>query len=77
MNKQVKTILEKAKDAVAKRDEMTPEAATDIVEEINDILDHAKGTPWWVIALKAIAYIIGLILAGYGTTAAAQTLNIL
>lgn len=77
MTKQVRSILEKAKKAVANRDEMTPEAATDIVEEINDILDHAKGTPWWVIVLKAIAYIIGLVLAGYGTTAAAQTLNIL
>lgn len=77
MNKQTKTTLEKAKNAVANRNGITPEAATDIIEEINDILDHAKGTPWWVIALKAIAYIIGLVLAGYGTTAAAQTLNIL
>lgn len=32
--------------------------------------------PWWVIVLKAIVYIIGLVLAGYGTGAAAQVLNI-
>lgn len=28
--------------------------------------------PWWVIALKVAAYLIGLILAGVGTTATAQ-----
>ena len=31
-------------------------------------------TPWWVIAFKTLAYLIGLLLAGYGTSAAAQTL---
>lgn len=31
-------------------------------------------TPWWVVVLKVLAYAIGLILAGYGTTAAAATL---
>ena len=31
-------------------------------------------TPWWVIALKTLVYLIGLLLAGYGTSAAAQTL---
>lgn len=30
--------------------------------------------PWWVTALKILAYAIGLILGGYGTSAAAQTL---
>lgn len=35
-----------------------------------------KITPWWVIVLKAIVYIIGLVLAGYGTGAAAQVMNI-
>lgn len=77
MNKQVKTALEKARNAVENRNDLTPEAAEKVFEEINDILDHAEGTPWWVIVLKTIAYIIGLILAGYGTAAAAQTINIL
>lgn len=27
--------------------------------------------PWWVIALKAAAYVIGLLLAGVGTAHAA------
>lgn len=33
--------------------------------------------PWYVIALKAAAYIIGLILAGIGTHASAQMLGML
>ncbi len=31
-------------------------------------------TPWWVIVLKTLVYLIGLLLAGYGTSAAAQSL---
>lgn len=30
--------------------------------------------PWWVITLKVIAYLIGLILAGVGTAAAANVI---
>lgn len=33
--------------------------------------------PWYVIALKAAAYIIGLLLAGIGTRASAQMLGIM
>lgn len=33
--------------------------------EIND--------PWYIIVLKVIAYLAGLLLAGYGTSAAATT----
>lgn len=29
---------------------------------------------WLVVVLKVLAYLIGLLLAGYGTSAAAQTL---
>lgn len=38
---------------------------------VDSISDENPGTPWWVIALKVIAYAIGIILAGYGTAAAA------
>lgn len=38
---------------------------------------NEEKNPWWVIALKILAYAIGLILGGYGTTAAAATLNLL
>lgn len=31
-------------------------------------------SPWWVVLLKVIAYAIGLILAGYGSSLAAQCL---
>lgn len=48
-------------------------------KDIDELLVETTATPtslpkWLVILLKAIAYAIGLILAGYGTTAAAQTL---
>lgn len=33
--------------------------------------------PWYVIALEAAAYVIGLILAGIGTHASATMLHIL
>lgn len=42
----------------------------------NDFSEE-KNSPWWLIALKVVAYALGLILAGYGTTAAAQALSIL
>lgn len=33
--------------------------------------------PWWVIALKAAAYVIGLLLAGVGTAHAAALTGLL
>ena len=33
--------------------------------------------PWWVIVLKVVAYLIGLILAGVGTTASAQMIGLI
>lgn len=33
--------------------------------------------PWWVIALKVIAYLIGLILAGGATATAANVMHII
>lgn len=42
------------------------------IEKIVDqVAEENPGTPWWVIALKVIAYAIGIILAGYGTASAA------
>ena len=45
------------------------------VDQINEILDSLPktGSPWWVVLLKVVVYAIGLILAGYGTTAAAAS----
>lgn len=33
--------------------------------------------PWWVIVLKVIAYLIGLLLAGIGTVDAATLVGII
>lgn len=49
------------------------------VDEIGQLVDDVQqmdsGQPWWHILLKVLAYAIGLILAGYGTTAAAMTIT--
>lgn len=42
-----------------------------IVESIGDDVPTEK---WWVIALKVLAYLIGLLLAGVGTAEAATML---
>lgn len=34
------------------------------------------GDPWWVIVLKVIAYLAGLLLAGYGTAHAATNIGL-
>lgn len=43
-------------------------------QTLKDIQEAVEDTPkWWVVLLKVLAYAIGLILAGYGTTAVALT----
>ena len=42
-----------------------------------DKLNIEKGDKWWVIALKVVAYLAGLLLAGVGTTASAQMLGLI
>lgn len=47
----------------------------DYTRILTSLVDGAKtADPWWVIVLKTLAYLIGLLLAGIGTSAAAQTL---
>lgn len=43
-----------------------------LVDCVENLIQPAM--PWWVIVLKTIAYIIGLVLAGYGTTTVAHVL---
>ena len=45
-----------------------------ILEELGISL---PSTSWWLVVLKIILYGLGLVLAGVGTSAAAQTLNIM
>ena len=54
-----------------------PDGDTHDMKEALDTLEALESaskpaTPWWVIALKTLAYLIGLLLAGYGTSAAAD-----
>lgn len=77
MSKQVYATLAKAKEVVANRDSISQDDASQLLDEITDLLGTEKGTPWWVIALKVLAYAIGLILAGFGTTAAAATVHLI
>lgn len=52
------------------------------IEEIVNDPEKAKsagiktGDPWWVIVLKVIAYIIGLVLGGVATTSCAHMVGV-
>ncbi len=41
---------------------------------VDEIANDVPSEKWWVIALKVLAYLIGLLLAGVGTAEAATTL---
>ena len=77
MKQSEKSIIERAKVAVQNRDKISAQEAKEILDDLNDILASGGGSKWWVIVLKVLAYAIGLILAGFGTTAAAATLHII
>lgn len=49
---------------------MSPETIEKIAKNPEAKIDI--NDPWWVIALKVVAYLIGLLLAGVGTTEAAN-----
>ena len=66
-----KKITLKEAQAILKAEKIDPEVGEQIIAALTEAAKNA--TPWWVIALKTLAYLIGLVLAGYGTTAAAQT----
>lgn len=38
---------------------------------INRVAEETPTNSWWIILLKVLAYLIGLLLAGYGTAQAA------
>lgn len=40
-------------------------------------IKDTKQDPWWVILLKVLAYLIGLLLAGIGTAEAATMMHII
>lgn len=49
---------------------LTEEQIREIAANPESKVDIAD--PWWIIVLKVVAYLIGLILAGTGTAAAAN-----
>lgn len=44
---------------------------TELASVVESIADEVPAEKWWVIALKVLAYLIGLLLAGVGTAEAA------
>lgn len=79
MTKQAKTLLTAAR--VALREDATQaqrsETLAAIAKYLEDPTTDKDKQPWWVVALKVLAYLIGLLLAGYGTPAAAATVGLL
>lgn len=77
MKKEVKSLIKKANTLLDSPSEAKSEDLKATLSEIINVLDKGDKSPWWVIVLKILAYAIGLILAGYGTTAAAMTVNLI
>ena len=72
--KDIKVTLEEARAALSGKGytkEGLDEILTALLRATND------GPKWWVIALKTLAYLIGLLLAGMGTAKAANILSII
>lgn len=56
---------------IAQKADVSIDRLEQILEDENILGDAPQ--PWYIIALKVIAYLIGLLLAGYGTASAATT----
>ena len=69
-----KALLELAAKVANPETVMSKEEREQALATITAAIDENSGSPWWVILLKVLAYAIGLLLAGYGTSAVAQTL---
>ena len=72
MKSEIKQLLRRASAAL--QNDSTTVERKQILEDIEKKLKTTDGDTWWVIVLKVIAYAIGLLLAGYGTTAATMSL---
>lgn len=69
MNKKTKQLVLRAlqkNEAMAKRF-----SSDELASVVDEIADDVPAEKWWVIALKVLAYLIGLLLAGVGTAEAA------
>ena len=72
MNKNMKIAISKVR-ALLDAESIDETAAREAFAALESAMKMNESTPWWVIVLKTLAYLIGLLLAGYGTSAAAQT----
>lgn len=72
MNKKQKQFV---LNALQKNEALSSKFSSDeLASVVNDIAEEVPAEKWWVIALKVLAYLIGLLLAGVGTAEAATTL---
>ena len=72
MNKKTKQLVLRA---LQKNEAMASKFSSDELESVvESIGEDVPAEKWWVIALKVLAYLIGLLLAGVGTAEAATTL---
>lgn len=70
MKKEVKNLIKDAQNVLDTNDKVSaPEVLQNLVDALKEDPDPSK--KWWVIALKVLAYLIGLLLAGVGTANAA------
>lgn len=74
-NKTLKITIQQAQNALENSASLTQREVSDILDSLQQV--SSQVSPWWVLVLKVLMYALGLILAGYGTTAAACNLNIL
>lgn len=70
-NTKITITADKARQILA-AEKIDPAMARNVLNELTAASTDAS--PWWVVVLKTLAYLIGLLLAGYGTTAAACTM---
>lgn len=71
MNATLRQLLRRALRAADSTSVMTTAEREQTLKDIQEAVEESP--KWWVVLLKVLAYAIGLILAGYGTTAVALT----
>lgn len=73
MKKEVKNLIQDARNVLDTNDSVSaPKVLQKLVDALQEEPDPNK--KWWVIVLKVLAYLIGLLLAGVGTANAATLL---
>lgn len=73
MNSAIKNLLLRGAAALEDNSALSLEQKKSLSDELLAAAEEG-GNKWWVVLLKVLAYAIGLILAGYGTTAATTLL---